>query len=144
MVDEVHRRARRSKTMRRIQVIIGVVIFIVIALTAFELRADATDPNSQATPFMRTVDPASVKVGDLFTVSGDALDKSRVAALFLTDGKNDYKVEIVSQEANSIRGRVTAKTPLGRYALMVLMAGPEPKYIEQPVHITVLGDVSGQ
>jgi hypothetical protein len=134
----------RSKTMRRVQIIIGVVIFVVLALTAFELRADATDPNTQATPFMRTVEPSSVKVGDLFTVSGDALDKSRVAAMFLTDGKNDYKVEIVSQEATSIRARVTAKTPLGRYALMVLLAGPDPKYIEQPVHLTVMGEVSGQ
>ena len=130
--------------MRRVQIILGVVIFVVIALTAFELRADATEPNAQATPFMRTVEPASVKVGDLFTVSGDALEKTRVAALYLTDGKNDYKVEIVSQEATSIRARVTAKTPLGRYALMVLLAGPDPKYIEQPVHLTVMGEVSGQ
>jgi hypothetical protein len=132
----------RSQTMRRVQVIIGVVIFIVIAMTAFELRA-ATDPSTQSTPFMRTVEPASVKVGDLFTVNGDALDKSRVAALFLTDGKNDYKAEIVAQEASSIRAKVSAKTPVGRYALMVLLAGPDPKYIEQPVHIMVMGEVSG-
>ena len=66
--------------MRRVESILGVLILIVITAVAFELFAADSDPNAQATPFMRTVDPASVKAGDEITATGDALDKARVAA----------------------------------------------------------------
>ena len=93
---------------------------------------------------MRRVDPASVRAGEMVTAFGDALDKTRVYSVYLTDGKNDLKMETVSQNESSIQFKVPAATPVGRYSLMVLLAGPDPKFIEQPVYLTVIGQITGQ
>lgn len=90
----------------------------------------------QAMPRMSTVDPASGKKGDVVAVTGENLDKDNVAKVFLTDGKNDTPVEVTEQTATSIKFKIpTAKA--GRLALMILTAGKEPKYIEQPVKVTI-------
>ncbi len=90
-----------------------------------------------AVPQMKSVEPMTAKSGDVLTVTGENLDKTSVATVFLTDGKNDFKTEITEQEAGSIKVKVTAATKPGRLALMVLTAGKEPKLIEQPVKVTI-------
>jgi hypothetical protein len=90
----------------------------------------------QAMPRMTTVEPQSGKTGDVIAVSGENLGKDAVAKLFLTDGKLDVPAQITEQEAAVIKFKLPKITP-GRFALMVLTAGKDGKYIEQPVKVTV-------
>lgn len=90
-----------------------------------------------AMPRMTSVEPANGKVGDLLTVAGENLEKKNVADLFLTDGKLDLKVAVTEQTPTAIKFKIPPKIAAGRYALMILTAGKEPKLIEQPVKVTV-------
>jgi hypothetical protein len=112
-------------------------------VTAFLVAASFVSYAQQAMPRMASVEPDSGKVGDSIVVTGENLQKDAVAKLFLTDGKNDTPVEIVEQTATTIKFKIPAKTANGRLALMVLTAGKDAKYIEQPVKISV-GDPPAQ
>jgi hypothetical protein len=56
-------------------------------------------------PQVRSVEPATAKVGDVLTATGENLDRANVAEAYLTDGTNDFKVAITEQEAGSLRSR---------------------------------------
>ncbi|MEX2261287.1 MAG: hypothetical protein WD696_05015 [Bryobacteraceae bacterium] len=101
-------------------------------LMAFALALQA----QQSMPRMTTVEPPNGKVGDVLAVAGENLDKVHVTEIYLTDGKKDHKIEMTEQEASSIKFKLP-KTDPGRYSLMLLTAGKEPKLIEQPVKVTV-------
>jgi IPT/TIG domain len=88
-------------------------------------------------PLVRTVDPVSGTGGDVFTVTGDNLDQATVAAVFLTDGKNDVKVAITEQTEISVKFQVPAGIGNGRYAVMILTKGKDAKFIEEPVKVTI-------
>lgn len=93
---------------------------------------------SQSTmPQMQSVEPASAKTGDVVTATGINLDKESVAALYLTDGKVDTKVEITEQTATAIKFKIPSAAKVGRLALMVLTKGKEPKLIEEPVKVVI-------
>src|SRR4051812_31110614 len=100
------------------------VLLMVFGLTAW----------AQQMPRMTTVEPANGKAGDVITVTGENLDKAQVAKVFLTDGKNDIPVVVVEQEDKILKLKVPAKAK-GRFALMLLTTGKEPKYVEQPVKL---------
>lgn len=104
---------------------------ILVVLTAQPLMPQA------AMPRMVSVEPGNGKVGDVLTVTGENLEKSNVADVFLTDGKLDLKVAVTEQAATAIKFRIPPKTTPGRWALMILTTGKEPKLIEQPVKVTV-------
>ncbi len=91
----------------------------------------------QASPKMTGVEPGNAKVGDVLTVTGENLDKASVAEVYLTDGAKDYKGAMTDQTGTEIKFKVPANTPAGRYALMVLTAGKDPKLMEQPVKVTI-------
>ena len=117
---------------------IGLLLFLGVAfVVAAAVDKDQTVPE---TPFMRVVAPTSAKPGDTVVVTGEALDKSRVSEVYLTDGAKDFKMEIVQQSNTSITFKVPDATPPGRFGLMVLTAR-EPKFIEQPVNLVVLGEL---
>lgn len=101
------------------------------------LSADVKEPEVLPTPVMRSVSPETVKAGEIATVSGEYLDKSRVANLFLSNAQGDIKVEILEQSASAIKFRVPSKVAPGRYSLTVLLVDIEPKLIEEPTHLTV-------
>lgn len=85
-----------------------------------------------------TVEPQSAKAGDVCTAAGENLDKEHVKELYLTDGKNDFKVEIVEQTAAALKFKVPATAAAkGRLALMITTAGKAPQMIEQPVKVTI-------
>lgn len=92
---------------------------------------------AQGMPKMNAVEPASVKVGAECTVNGENLDKNAVTEIYITDGKDDVKLAIVQQSAASIKFKVPPGTKTGRFSLMLLTAGADPKLIEQPVKLTV-------
>jgi IPT/TIG domain len=88
-------------------------------------------------PQMQKVDPASGRSGDVVAVTGDNLDQDTVAALYLTDGKEDVKVEITEQTTTVIKFKIPANAKTGRLALMVLTRGKDPKLIEGPVKVLI-------
>jgi hypothetical protein len=109
--------------------------FVVPLLIAASI-VSARSGYGQAMPRMSSVEPASGKKGDVVAVTGENLDKDTVAKVYLTDGKNDTPVEVTEQNATTIKFKIpTAKA--GRLALMVLTTGKDPKYIEQPVKVTI-------
>jgi hypothetical protein len=92
----------------------------------------------QAMPRMASVEPQNGKTGDLIVVSGENLQKDAVAKVYLTDGKNDFPVEVTEQSATSIKFKIPAKLAPGvRLALMVLTVGKDAKLIEQPVKLSI-------
>ena len=65
------------------------------------------------------------------------MEKTHVSKVYLTDGKNDVLLDLTDQTATSIKFKIPAKATAGRFALMLLTTGKEPKLIEQPVKLTV-------
>jgi hypothetical protein len=93
--------------------------------------------SGQNMPRMTSVDPSTVKTGELLTVSGENLEKENVAEVFLTDGKTDLKVAISEQSATSMKVRIPDSAKPGRFSLMIRTAGSDEKYIEQPVRVNI-------
>lgn len=109
--------------------------FVVPLLVAASFAAYA----QQAMPRMISVDPPNGKRGDVVAVTGENLQKDLVSKVYLTDGKNDLIVEVTEQTDTSIKFKIPAKAA-GRLALMILTAGKDAKYIEQPVKLTIDAD----
>ena len=116
--------------MRKYPFAIAVAIFFALAVP-IRLIGQSTIPQ------MQKVDPASARSGDVVAVTGDSLDQDSVAALYLTDGKEDVKVEITEQTADVIKFKIPANAKTGRLALMVLTKGKDPKLIEEPVKVLI-------
>ncbi len=85
---------------------------------------------------MTSVEPMNGKAGDVIAVSGENLTKDNVAKVYLTDGKNDLLCEVREQTATVLKIVVPAKAS-GKMSLMILTAEKEPKFVEQPVKVTI-------
>jgi len=107
-----------------------------LSLIALLLLAVSFCYAQQAMPRMTTVEPGNAKTGDVVTVAGENLQKTQVAKVYLTDGKNDTVAEITEQADKEVKIKIP-KCPAGRFSLMILTTGKEPKLIEQPVRLTV-------
>jgi len=114
--------------------------FAIIFLFAMRLASAAsTDPKDVLpTPVMRTVNPDSVKAGEVATISGEYLDKSRVKELYLTNTTGDVKLQVLEQTSVSIKFKLPEKVAPGRYNMMVLLVGDPERLIEEPAHVTVV------
>ena len=62
---------------------------------------------AQNAPQVTGIEPASGKVNDTVTVSGNNLGKDSVSSVYLSDDKNDYKTTIVDQSED----KITVKVP---------------------------------
>jgi hypothetical protein len=114
------------------------LMFLFLFGTKLATSAEAAkEPQALPVPMLRAINPESAKPGELVTVSGENLDKSRVTELYLTNGKVDLKVTITDQAATAIKFKVPEKAAPGRYTMMVLLPGEEPKLLEEPIHFTV-------
>src|SRR5258707_11500392 len=69
---------------KRWLILAGVVLFSSLAI-------------AQNAPQVTGVDPASGKVNDTVTVSGNNLGKDSVSSVYLSDDKSDFKAAIVDQ-----------------------------------------------
>jgi len=103
------------------------------------LAAPAFSQSAAPAPIMNAVEPAFGSIGDQLTARGTGLGENAVAALYLTDGRNDTKVVIIQQTATSIKFKIPPSAKAGRFSLMVLTRGDNPKLIEEPVKVTVEG-----
>lgn len=90
----------------------------------------------QASPKFTAVEPGTGKAGAEFVVKGENLTKDQVGEVYLTDGKNDSKCQIIEQQAQTIKIKAAGDVKPGRYALMVL-TGDKSRFIEQPVKINI-------
>jgi hypothetical protein len=105
--------------------------FSLLALLLFAFAALAQAP----APRLASVTPDSGNATTEFTAAGENL-KAGVAEMYLTDGKNDLKVVIVSQEPEAIKFKPDPATKPGRYSLMIL-TGDRKMFLEQPVRLTI-------
>jgi hypothetical protein len=119
-----------------IRILKGIAILTVLVLTV-PVVLRAVDQPVPPTPHMKVVAPESAKTGEIVTVTGENLDQTRVEAVYLTNGKEDWQVPVVEQKATVIRFKVPAEVKAGRMTIMVLMKAIEPILIEQPVHVTI-------
>ena len=94
-------------------------------------------PDDKVTPAIKAVTPEVAQIGQVVTGVGDAL-KSRVTAVYLTDGKKDFKAVMVEQTETILKFKIPAGIPLGRYRLMVTTPDNPPLEVEQPAVLTVL------
>jgi uncharacterized protein YqfA (UPF0365 family) len=122
--------------MRLLNLLVLTIMFLFSACVG--ASAEIKDGTPLPTPLMRTASPEAVKAGATATVAGDYLDKSRVAEVYLTNGKVDAKVDVIEQARTELKFKVPEKIAVGRYNLMVLMVGEEPKLIEEPARLTVV------
>lgn len=118
--------------MLRALIISAVLLLFVPAICA--AGKDPAAPN--LTPIIRTVDPDSAKAGDNATAAGTNLDKAQVASVYLTQGDLMVKVKVVDQNETEIKFTVPDAKP-GRYGITVLTTGKEPRYIDEPLFISV-------
>ena len=110
---------------------------ISIGVVAFLGATAMASDNDPQTPYIQTVNPENAKPGSVITADGTCLGKALVSEIFLTVGKTDIKLEITSQGATQIMAKLPPTIEAGRYRLMILTTGVAPRFIEQPVQITV-------
>jgi hypothetical protein len=108
-----------------------VLRFAMLAIVTLALAIPATV--AQDNPHVSGVDPAAGKANDTVTVAGENLGKNKVAAIFLSDDKDDHKATVVSQEADKIVIKVPSVKP-GDYNVSI-QAGNS--IFIQPVRFTV-------
>jgi hypothetical protein len=89
----------------------------------------------QGMPRCSAIDPDTAKTGDAVSVTCENADKTKVAEVYLTDGKADTKVAVMEQSGDKIKFQVPSIKP-GRYHLAFLTAN-KASMIEQPVVLTV-------
>jgi hypothetical protein len=104
---------------------------LILLLTGAGLIALAQQPS----PRCDSVTPDTGKPDTEFAVAGENLGKDKVAEMYVTDGKNDVKVEITEQTEKSIKFKASAVKP-GRYSLMIL-TGDRARYLEQPLKVSI-------
>jgi hypothetical protein len=108
--------------------------FLVVSGTAAMLRAD--DKGDAPRALLHAVNPTTAHAGETAVATGEQLSKRYVAALYLTNGKDDFEVEILKQTDTELTFKVPTNVK-GNLRLMILTSGVEPKLAEQPVRITV-------
>jgi IPT/TIG domain len=86
----------------------------------------------QSNSHVTAVYPASGKLGDQVTITGEDLGKSTLVAVFLSDDKNDYKATVVDQEATKIVFKVP-RVKDGDYDVSIQVGG---NILIQPVRFS--------
>jgi len=119
--------------MLRVLIISALLLLLVPVVCAAN-----RDPNvATVTPIIKTVDPDALKAGTEAVASGTNLDKAQVAAVYLSQGDLMVKVSVSSETETEVRFTVPENTKAGRYGITVLTTGKEPRYIDEPLVITV-------
>jgi len=106
-----------------------------LSLGVFALAAALVFGSTLSAQHVTGVDPAQAKAGDTVTVKGDGISKSDVDTFYLTDGKTDWKCQVVDQSSTAIKFKVPDEIKPGRWAVMVHTS--KDQLIELPVKLTV-------
>ncbi len=89
----------------------------------------------QSYPRCTAVDPDTAKTGDTVNITCENVNKTTVADLYLTDGKDDTKIAVMERNEDKIKFQVPRMKP-GRYHIAFLTAN-KASMVEQPVVLTV-------
>ena len=111
------------------------VIWIALLFVLF--AAPTLGQGTASLAIISSVEPQSARPGDLISAYGSNLSRDSVAAVYLTDGKTDTKMEIVEQTDTLVKIRIPLGTKPGHFALMVLTNAKDARLIEEPVKITI-------
>jgi IPT/TIG domain len=107
-------------------------LFLTIMLAApfaLALLPAIAQTNSRIT----AVDPATGKVNDTITVTGESLGKAVVSGVFLSDDTNDHRATIVDQEGSKIVFKVP-QVKAGDYNVSIQVGN---SLLIQPIRFTV-------
>jgi hypothetical protein len=119
-----------------------IFLTLVLVLAAIPLvKLFAVDPGARVT-VMEKVTPTEARPGDVVKVTGTALGADRVKEVYLTDGANDFIVEIVEQNNDAIRFKVPMKISSGWMRLAIVVATRDD-LLEEPVSLRILPAVGG-
>ena len=88
-------------------------------------------------PQVTAVDPPTGLPGEILTMLGRDLGKSKVAEVYLTDGKSRWRAEIVHQSAKDIRFRIPADVDAGTLHLLITTPGSPARWIDQSPAVSV-------
>ena len=86
------------------------------------------------------LEPQVAKPGTVLTITGTALDSSKVEEIYLTDHRFDMKVKVLEQTETTLKIRVPPFATPGRQQLLILTRGQNPQYLEMPLYVTIEGD----
>ncbi len=120
--------------MAKINRIFLVLVLVLAAIPVVRLLGGDL---SGSVTVMQQVTPAEARGGDVVTVTGYALDASHLKEVYLTDGQQDYRLEIVEQGNVAVRVRIPAKIPAGQLRFAIIVAS-RPDLLEQPVFLKIL------
>lgn len=107
-----------------------------LSAVLFLFALSAVSMAQSKSPRLATVTPETGKPGAEYVTAGENLATDTVKELYLTNGKDDIKVEIVAQKSESIQFKAPGTVKPGRYSLMLLTADGK-QFIEQPVKLTI-------
>jgi len=116
--------------------ILSMMFSLVLGFTA--PTAGDKDIDQLVTPIMRILQPSVARAGDVVLVTGENLGKPYVAAVYVSDGIRDRKVEITEQTEISLKFAVPASCKPGKYKIVVLLNRLEAILIEEPVKLVVI------
>ncbi len=112
------------------------LVAVFILFSGVALRAAADDKGDEVRALIQSVNPMDAKAGDEIVASGTNLGKKFILELYLTNGKDDVKVDMLKQADTEITFKVP-KGINGRYRLMIMTNAIDPKFVEQPVRVNV-------
>jgi hypothetical protein len=115
----------RRRTIQKISFITGVFFLLCLAPRAV----------GQNSPKITGVAPATGKVNDSVTLTGENLGKDSVSAVFLSDDKDDYKAALVEQGS----AKIILKVPQVKSGAYNISIQEGDKILILPLHFTVQG-----
>jgi hypothetical protein len=119
-----------------ISALLAICFFATVALVP------AQQPEGPPLPVMQAVDPTTTTVGQVVTITGANLGK-RLAAVYLTDGKNDFKLTLLEKSETTLKVKIPVGTPHGHFRLMALTSDDPGLFVEQPPCLDVIGIPTG-
>ena len=88
-------------------------------------------------PVVNSIDPTEAPAGAVIAATGVNLDSAKVAEVYLTDGVNDIKVQVLEQKPESLKFKVPNDAKAGGYNVMLATKQKPPIMLVQPVKLMV-------
>lgn len=108
--------------------------FVFLANTATATFGQTAAPSY---PQTESLDPKVAKAGTVIHIKGRSLGKSKIEEVYLTDHRFDMKVKVLEQTDQTLTIRVPPFVKPGRLQLLLLTAGNNPAYLEQPLYVLI-------
>jgi hypothetical protein len=122
-------------SMKRLWFFAALLAVCLLATVAVVPAQQPTEANPL--PMMNTIEPRMG--GDRPACDHHRKEPGkRVAGVYLTDGKKDWKMTVVEQTETKIVAKVAEKTPGGRFRLMAITTDDPGQYVEQPLVLDII------